>query len=41
MIDIDDGSGACCFDFLAVMTNGSRIEKRDVNVCEISRFTVR
>lgn len=41
MINIDDGSGACRFDFLAVMANGSKVEKRDVNVCEISRFTVR
>jgi hypothetical protein len=40
-IDIDDGSGACRFDFLAVMDGGRKVERRNVNVCEISRFTVR
>jgi hypothetical protein len=35
-INIDDGSGACRFDFLAVLDGG-----RKVDVCEISRFTVR
>lgn len=40
-IDIDDGSGACRFDFLAVMDGGRKVEQRNVNVCEISRFTVR
>jgi hypothetical protein len=40
-IDIDDGSGACVFDFLAVLEGGRKIEQRGVNVCEVSRFTVR
>ena len=40
-IDIDDGSGACRFDFLAVLDGGRKVEQRNVNVCEISRFTVR
>lgn len=41
VINIDDGSGACRFDFLAVLDGGRRVEQRDVNVCEISRYTVR
>lgn len=41
VINIDDGSGACRFDFLAVLDGGRRVEQRNVNVCEISRFTVR
>lgn len=40
-IDIDDGTGACRFDFLAVLDGGRKVEQRNVNVCEISRFTVR
>lgn len=38
-IDIDDGSGACQFDFKAVFTNGSSHVRRNVNVCKISSFT--
>ncbi len=41
VINIDDGSGACRFDFLAVLDGGRRVEQRNVNVCEISRYTVR
>lgn len=41
VINIDDGSGACVFDFLAVLDGGRRVEKRGVNVCEVSKFTVR
>lgn len=38
-IDIDDGTGACRFDFRAVFQNGSESVKRNINVCEISTFT--
>lgn len=38
-IDIDDGSGACKFDFKAVFTDGSSHVRRAVNVCSISTFT--
>jgi hypothetical protein len=41
MINIDDGSGACRFDFRAVLEDGRRIEQRDINVCEIARYVVR
>ena len=40
-INIDDGSGACRFDFLSVLEGGRRIEQRNINVCEISTYTVR
>jgi hypothetical protein len=40
-IDIDDGTGACKFDFLTVMQGGRKIERRDVDVCEISTYTIR
>lgn len=38
-IDINDGSGKCVFDFKATFKNGSTVEKRGVNVCQISTFT--
>ncbi len=38
-VDIDDGSGACKFDFKAVFTDGSSHVRRAVNVCSISTFT--
>jgi hypothetical protein len=40
-INIDDGSGACRFDFMAVLDGGRRVEQRNINVCEVSRHTVR
>ncbi|MBC9206846.1 hypothetical protein IBL26_08360 [Roseomonas aerophila] len=41
VINIDDGSGACRFDVLAVLDGGRRVEQRNINVCEVSRHTVR
>jgi hypothetical protein len=38
-IDIDDGSGACKFDFKAVFTDGTSHVRRAVDVCTISKFT--
>jgi hypothetical protein len=38
-IDIDDGTGACKFDFKAVFTDGSSHVRRAVDVCRISTFT--
>ncbi|ONG55912.1 hypothetical protein BKE38_07535 [Pseudoroseomonas deserti] len=40
-INIDDGTGACVFDFLTVLQGGQRIERRGVNVCEVSTYTIR
>lgn len=41
MINIDDGSGACMFDFKAVLANGRTIESYGMNVCRITSWTVR
>lgn len=38
-IDINDGTGACRFDFKAIFDNGKSSIRRNVNVCEISSFT--
>ena len=37
--DIDDGTGACRFDFKGVFVNGKEVVKRNVNVCQVSTFT--
>lgn len=38
MIDIDDGTGYCKYDFMAIFDDGDEVIKEDVNVCEISSF---
>jgi hypothetical protein len=40
MINIDDGSGACMFDFRAVLANGRTIEAYGMNVCRITSWTI-
>ena len=37
VINIDDGSGYCKYDFLAVFSNEQQITSPDNNVCEISQ----
>ena len=38
MINIDDGSGYCKFDFLAVFDDGDQLVSSDNNVCELATF---
>lgn len=38
--DIDDGSGYCLYDFRAVYRSGEIVVKRNVNVCEVSQWTI-
>jgi len=38
MINIDDGSGYCKFDFLAVFDDGEQLVSADNNVCELDAF---
>lgn len=38
MINIDDGSGYCKYDFLAVFEDGDKVTSADNNVCELSTF---
>ena len=39
VINIDDGTGYCKYDFRAVFDDGDVLEKSGVNVCEIGTFT--
>ena len=38
MINIDDGSGYCKYDFLAVFDDGDQLVVADKNVCELDVF---
>lgn len=38
VINIDDGSGYCKYDFLAVFEDGDEVVSADNNVCELSQF---
>jgi hypothetical protein len=39
MVNIDDGSGYCKFDFLAVFDDGDKVTSTDNNVCELGEFS--
>jgi hypothetical protein len=39
VINIDDGTGYCKYDFRAVFEDGEEVITESVNVCEISSFT--
>lgn len=38
VMNIDDGTGACMFDFKAEFTNGQSLVRNNVNVCEIADY---
>lgn len=39
MINIDDGSGACKFDFKGEFEDGDEVVKKNVDVCRIGEFS--
>lgn len=39
VININDGTGACKFDFKAVFESGQSLEKGGIDVCQISTYT--
>ncbi len=39
VINFDDATGYCMFDFRAVFNDGDVLERGGVNVCEIGTFT--
>ena len=39
VINFDDATGYCMFDFRAEFEDGDVLERADVNVCEIATFT--
>ena len=38
LVTVDDGTGACMFDFRATFSDGTEATRGGVNVCEISDF---
>ena len=38
IMNIDDGTGACLFDFKAEFTNGQSLIRNNINVCEIADY---
>jgi len=40
-IDFNDGTGYCHFDFKVVFSDGSYVTESNVNVCQISTYTLR
>jgi len=38
-VNIDDRSGYCKYDFLAVFEDGDEVVTKSVNVCEVGEFT--
>jgi hypothetical protein len=38
MMNIDDGRGACLYDFKAEFTNGQVLTRYNVNVCQIADY---
>jgi hypothetical protein len=38
VINIDDGSGYCKYDFMAVFADGAEVTSANNNVCELSQF---
>lgn len=41
VINFNDDSGYCKFDFKAVFDDGDELVKQNVNICEIGSFTYR
>lgn len=39
VVNFDDASGYCKFDFKAVFEDGDELVKEAVNICEVSTFT--
>ena len=38
-INIDDGTGACVYDFKAVFDDGDELVRNRINVCQVGQYT--
>ena len=41
VVDFDDGTRACMLDLRVTLADGSNIDRMNVNVCRVSRWTIR
>ena len=39
-VNLDDGSSYCRFDFMTVFRDGTKVVRRNVDVCSVSRYTL-
>ncbi len=39
VVDFDDGTGACLFDIRARFADGDVVDRRQINVCQVSTLT--
>lgn len=40
VVDFDSGSRACMYDLRVTLADGSNVDRMNVNVCEVSRWTI-
>lgn len=40
VVNFDDGSRACMYDLRVTLMNGQNIDRMNVNVCQVSRWTI-
>jgi hypothetical protein len=40
VVDFDAGTGDCMYDLRVTLTNGQHIDRMNVNVCRVSRWTI-
>ncbi|HYJ29043.1 MAG TPA: hypothetical protein VEW25_01720 [Allosphingosinicella sp.] len=40
VVDFDSGSSACMYDLRVTLADGSNIDRMNVNVCRVSRWTI-
>lgn len=40
VVDFDNGSGACMYDLRVTLTDGRHVDRMNVNVCRVSRWTI-
>lgn len=40
VVDFDNGSRACMYDLRVTLADGSNVDRMNVNVCRVSRWTI-
>ncbi len=40
LVDVDDETGSCRFDFKTVFDDGTSLIRRDINVCAVERYAI-
>jgi hypothetical protein len=40
VVDFDSGTGDCMYDLRVTLANGQNIDRMNVNVCRVSRWTI-